>query len=101
MGILHALGPKSAFQDMIGKHNQRLQLNSLHTGTGNFWKEKQTKRSKWGKTKRWKGKLWASHKTLRTAPAMAANITKRLWEIGDIIDVLETWEANIAKKIVS
>jgi len=33
------------------------------------------------------------HKTLRTTPAMAANITKRLWEIGDIVNVLETWEA--------
>jgi hypothetical protein len=33
------------------------------------------------------------HKTLRTTPAMAANITKRLWEIGDIVDVLEAWEA--------
>jgi hypothetical protein len=30
------------------------------------------------------------HKTLRTTPAMAANVTKRLWEIGDIVDVLET-----------
>ena len=29
------------------------------------------------------------HKTLRTTPAMAANVTKRLWEIGDIVDVLE------------
>jgi hypothetical protein len=33
------------------------------------------------------------HNTLRTTPAMAANITKRLWEIGDIVDVLEAWEA--------
>ena len=32
------------------------------------------------------------HKTLRTTPATAANVTKRLWEIGDIVDVLETWE---------
>ncbi len=32
------------------------------------------------------------HKTLRTTPAMAANITKRLWEIGDIVDVLEAFE---------
>jgi hypothetical protein len=35
------------------------------------------------------------HKTLRTTPAMAAGITKRLWEIGDIVDVLEAWEAVI------
>jgi hypothetical protein len=41
------------------------------------------------------------HKTLRTTPAMAANVTKRLWEIGDIVDVLEAWEANNAKRIVS
>jgi IS1 family transposase len=34
------------------------------------------------------------HKTLRTAPAMAANITKRLWESGDIVDVLEAWEMS-------
>jgi hypothetical protein len=34
------------------------------------------------------------HKTLRTTPAMAANVTKRLWEIGDIVDVLEGWEAR-------
>ena len=32
------------------------------------------------------------HKTLRTTPAMAANVTKKLWEIGDIVDVLEAWE---------
>jgi IS1 family transposase len=34
------------------------------------------------------------HKTLRTTPAMAANVTKRLWEIGDIVDVLEAWEST-------
>jgi hypothetical protein len=28
------------------------------------------------------------HKTLRTTPAMAAKVTDRLWEIGDIVDVL-------------
>jgi hypothetical protein len=32
------------------------------------------------------------HKTLRTTPAMAAGITKRLWEMSDVVDVLETWE---------
>jgi hypothetical protein len=32
------------------------------------------------------------HKALRTTPAMAAKVTKRLWEIGDIVDVLEAWE---------
>jgi hypothetical protein len=34
------------------------------------------------------------HKTLRTTPAMAAKVTDRLWEIGDIVDVLEAWEAR-------
>ncbi len=34
------------------------------------------------------------HKTLRTTPAMAANVTKRLWEIGDIVTVLEAWEQS-------
>jgi hypothetical protein len=32
------------------------------------------------------------HKTLRAAPAMAAGVTKRLWEVSDIVDVLEAWE---------
>lgn len=32
------------------------------------------------------------HKTLRTTPAMAAGVTSRLWEIGDIVGVLEAWE---------
>ncbi len=32
------------------------------------------------------------HKTLRTSPAMAAGVTKRVWEIGDMVDVLEAWE---------
>ena len=37
------------------------------------------------------------HKTLRTTPGMAANVTKRLWEIGDIVDVLEAWEGHLAR----
>ncbi len=32
------------------------------------------------------------HKTLRVTPAMAAGVTDRLWEIGDIVNVLEGWE---------
>jgi hypothetical protein len=32
----------------------------------------------------------------RTTPAMAANVTKRLWEMSDIVDVLESWEAQAA-----
>ena len=32
------------------------------------------------------------HKTLRVTPAMAAGVTDRLWEISDIVKVLEDWE---------
>ncbi len=34
------------------------------------------------------------HKTLRTTPAMAAKVTSRLWEIGEIVNVLEASEAT-------
>jgi len=34
------------------------------------------------------------HKTLKTTPAMAAGVTDRLWEISDMVNVLETWEAT-------
>lgn len=34
------------------------------------------------------------HQTLKMTPAMAAGVTKRLWEISDIVDVLEAWEAS-------
>jgi IS1 family transposase len=33
------------------------------------------------------------HKTLKTTPAMAAGVTDRLWEISDMVAVLEAWEA--------
>jgi hypothetical protein len=33
------------------------------------------------------------HQTLRMTPAMAAGVTKYLWEMADIVDVLEAWEA--------
>ncbi len=33
------------------------------------------------------------HKTLRTSPAMAAGVTDRLWEVADMVSVLEAWEA--------
>lgn len=34
------------------------------------------------------------HKTLRTTPAMAAGITAQLWEVSDIVNVLEEWEIS-------
>jgi hypothetical protein len=32
------------------------------------------------------------HRTLRVTPAMAAGVTDKLWEIGDVVKVLEAWE---------
>ena len=36
---------------------------------------------------------FASIRRLRTTPAMASGVTIRLWEMNDIVDVLEAWEA--------
>jgi hypothetical protein len=33
-----------------------------------------------------------SHQTLKVTPAMAAGVTDRLWEIGDIVDMLEAFD---------
>jgi IS1 family transposase len=33
------------------------------------------------------------HQTLRMSPAMAAGVTKRLWEMSDVVTMLEAWEA--------
>jgi hypothetical protein len=37
------------------------------------------------------------HKTLRTTPAMAAKVSERLWEMSDIVDVLEAWERALSR----
>jgi len=34
------------------------------------------------------------HVTLRCTPAMAAGVTKTLWEIADMVRVLEDWETR-------
>ena len=34
------------------------------------------------------------HQTLKITPAMAAGVTDRLWEISDLVQVLENWEAQ-------
>ena len=34
------------------------------------------------------------HKTLKITPAMAANVTGKLWEMSDMVKVLEDWEAK-------
>jgi hypothetical protein len=36
------------------------------------------------------------HQTLRVTPAMAAGMTTRLWEVSDIIAIIEAWEAEQA-----
>jgi IS1 family transposase len=37
------------------------------------------------------------HQTLKVSPAMAAGVTKRLWEMKDVVDMLEAWEATHAR----
>ena len=37
------------------------------------------------------------HKTLKVTPAMAAGVTDKLWEIGDVVKMLELWETNLNK----
>lgn len=36
------------------------------------------------------------HRTLRTSPAMEAGITNRLWEVSDLVALLETAESKKA-----
>ena len=38
------------------------------------------------------------HKTLRTTPAQAAGVTSKLWEIGDIVALVEAAEPSPAKR---
>jgi hypothetical protein len=37
------------------------------------------------------------HRTLRVTPAIAAGVTDKLWEIGDVVAILEAWEAEQKK----
>ena len=37
------------------------------------------------------------HKTLRTTPALAPHVSKKLLEMSDIIEMLEAWESVAAK----
>jgi len=38
------------------------------------------------------------HKTLRMSPAMAAGVTDRLWEIGDIVALVEATDVKPGKR---
>lgn len=38
------------------------------------------------------------HSKLRMSPAMAAGVSDRLWEIGDIVALVEVEEAKTVKK---
>lgn len=41
------------------------------------------------------------HHSLRMTPAMAAGVTKRLWEMKDVVEVVEAWEAVQARYMKS
>jgi hypothetical protein len=34
------------------------------------------------------------HQTLKVTPAIAAGVSMRLWEMADVVAVLEAWEAT-------
>ncbi len=34
------------------------------------------------------------HQTLKVSPAMAAGVTDRLWEISDVVEMIDAWEAK-------
>jgi hypothetical protein len=36
------------------------------------------------------------HQTLKMTPAMAANVTEKLWDVSDIVAMVEAWEADRA-----
>lgn len=38
------------------------------------------------------------HQTLKMTPAMAAGVTDRLWDVSDLVKVLEDWEVSRAKE---
>jgi hypothetical protein len=37
------------------------------------------------------------HQTLKVSPAMAAGVTDRLWEMADLVAVLEVWEQSASE----
>ena len=45
------------------------------------------------------GREWEIHQAGQS-PAMAAKVTERLWEIGDIVGVLEAWEVAQVRRSI-
>jgi hypothetical protein len=41
------------------------------------------------------------HQTLRCTPAMAAGVTTKLWELSDMVRVLEDWEGRVGQSIAA
>lgn len=41
------------------------------------------------------------HQTLKITPAMAAGVTSKLWEMSDMVKVLEDWEASHESRLAS
>ena len=39
------------------------------------------------------------HQTLKITPAMAAGVTDKLWEMSDMVKVLEDWEAQLRQPL--
>jgi IS1 family transposase len=39
------------------------------------------------------------HQTLKVSPAMAAGVTDRLWEMKDVVEMIEAWEANSRRRL--
>ena len=39
------------------------------------------------------------HQTIRMTPAMAAGVTDKLWELADIVRVVDEWEAAVANRV--
>jgi hypothetical protein len=40
------------------------------------------------------------HQTLKMSPAMAAGVSEKLWEVSDIVELVEQWEAANASSAI-
>ena len=48
-------------------------------------------RKRW-KTTRTYYNLVRIHRTLRGTPAMVAGVSKKLWKMNDVVDIIQTWK---------